>query len=340
MAHKEKPERKGSAGRTVWMILLSLLLLFLLVVLLVMGYSLYMLGKMEYTGENEATISPQQLQSYLEQEKQPLPEGVQGENGDRIEWDTVREDALKGQNVIHILLVGLDTRPGQTRGRSDAMLLCSVNLENRKLTVTSFMRDMYVTIPGYVDHKLNSAYAWGGMALLRETFLVNFGVAVDGIFAVDFDSFAKVIDGVGGVNIRLTDREAKYLGVDPGLQLLDGKTALTYARIRSIGNGDFDRTVRQQNVLQSVLERCTQMGVGQLHRLLEQLLPLVTTDLEKGKLLQYLAQVLPILSGCETEKLQLPAQGAYRDAWVSEMWVLLPDLAENRKILTQAIYGE
>lgn len=337
MTHKGKPERKGSAGRTVWIILLSLLLIFLLTVLLIMGYSLYMLGKMEYTGEAEETVSPQQLQSYLEQEREPVPEGVQGEAP--IQWDTVREDTLKNENVINILLVGLDTRPRQTRGRSDAMLLCSVNTESRKLTVVSFMRDMYVTIPGYVDHKLNSAYAWGGMALLRQTLLVNFGVSVDGVFAVDFDAFSQVIDSVGGVDIRLTDSEAKYLGLEPGQQLLNGETALIYARIRSIGNGDFDRTVRQQNILQAVLRQCAQMGAGELHGLLEQLLPLVTTDLEKGKILQYLVQVAPVLSSLETEKLRLPAQGAYRDAWVSDMWVLLPDLAENRRILSQAIYG-
>ena len=336
MTHKGKRERKGSAGRTVWIILLSLLLLFLVIVLLMMGYTLYMLGKMDYTGKNEVTVSPEQLEFYLEQETQP---GMQSEPAEEMQWDTVCEDARKNQNVINILLVGADTRPGELRGRSDAMLLCSVNTVNRKLTVVSFMRDMYVTIPGYVDHKLNSAYAWGGMSLLRETLLVNFGVEVDGVFAVDFESFSQVIDGVGGVEIQLTKREAEYLGVASGMQRLDGETALTYARIRSIGNGDFDRTVRQQNVLQAVIKQCSRMGAGELHGLLEQLLPQITTDLERGKLLQYLAQLPPVLSGIKTEKLRLPVQGTYRDALISNMWVLLPDLAANREILAQAVYG-
>lgn len=336
MTHKGKRERKGSAGRTVWIILLSLLLLFLVIVLLMMGYTLYMLGKMDYTGKNEVTVSPEQLEFYLEQETQP---GMQSEPAEEMQWDTVYEDARKNQNVINILLVGADTRPGELRGRSDAMLLCSVNTVNRKLTVVSFMRDMYVTIPGYVDHKLNSAYAWGGMSLLRETLLVNFGIEVDGVFAVDFESFSQVIDGVGGVEIQLTNREAEYLGVASGMQRLDGETALTYARIRSIGNGDFDRTVRQQNVLQAVIKQCSRMGAGELHGLLEQLLPRITTDLERGKLLQYLAQLTPVLSGIKTEKLRLPVQGTYRDARISNMWVLLPDLAANREILAQAVYG-
>lgn len=335
MKHKGKRERKGSAGRTVWIILLSLLLLFLVIVLLMMGYTLHMLGKMEYSGQ-EVTISPEQLQSYLEQETQT---GMESAPAEELHWDTVCEDTRKNQDVINILLVGTDTRQGELRGRSDAMLLCSVNTVSRKLTVVSFMRDMYVTIPGYVDHKLNSAYAWGGMALLRETLLVNFGVEMDGVLSVDFESFSQVIDSVGGVEIQLTSSEAEYLGVDQGLQQLDGKTALTYARIRSIGNGDFDRTVRQQNVLQAVIKQCSRMGAGELHRLLEQLLPQITTDLEKGKLLQYLAQIIPVLPEMETEKLRLPVQGGYRDEKISNMWVLLPDLAANRKILAQTVYG-
>ena len=335
MKHKGKRERKGSAGRTVWIILLSLLLLLLVIVLLMMGYTLHMLGKMEYSGQ-EATISPEQLQSYLEQETQT---GMESAPAEELHWDTVCEDTRKNQDVINILLVGADTRQGELRGRSDAMLLCSVNTVSRKLTVVSFMRDMYVTIPGYVDHKLNSAYAWGGMALLRETLLVNFGVEMDGVLSVDFESFSQVIDSIGGVEIQLTNSEAEYLGVDQGLQRLDGKTALTYARIRSIGNGDFDRTVRQQNVLQAVIKQCSRMGAGELHRLLEQLLPQITTDLEKGKLLQYLAQIIPVLPEMETEKLRLPVQGGYRDEKISNMWVLLPDLAANRKILAQTVYG-
>ena len=335
MKHKGKRERKGSAGRTVWIILLSLLLLFLVIVLLMMGYTLHMLGKMEYSGQ-EVTISPEQLQSYLEQETQT---GMESAPAEELHWDTVGEDTRKNQDVINILLVGADTRQGELRGRSDAMLLCSVNTVSRKLTVVSFMRDMYVTIPGYVDHKLNSAYAWGGMALLRETLLVNFGVEMDGVLSVDFESFSQVIDSVGGVEIQLTNSEAEYLGVDQGLQRLDGKTALTYARIRSIGNGDFDRTVRQQNVLQAVIKKCSRMGAGELHRLLEQLLPQITTDLEKGKMLQYLAQIIPVLPEMETEKLRLPVQGGYRDEKISNMWVLLPDLAANRKILAQTVYG-
>lgn len=335
MKHKGKRERKGSAGRTVWIILLSLLLLFLVIVLLMMGYTLHMLGKMEYSGQ-EVTISPEQLQSYLGQETQT---GMESAPAEELHWDTVCEDTRKNQDVINILLVGADTRQGELRGRSDAMLLCSVNTVSRKLTVVSFMRDMYVTIPGYVDHKLNSAYAWGGMALLRETLLVNFGVEMDGVLSVDFESFSQVIDSIGGVEIQLTNSEAEYLGVDQGLQRLDGKTALTYARIRSIGNGDFDRTVRQQNVLQAVIKQCSRMGAGELHRLLEQLLPQITTDLEKGKLLQYLAQIIPVLPEMETEKLRLPVQGGYRDEKISNMWVLLPDLAANRKILAQTVYG-
>ena len=333
MRHTGESGRRRSAGRRVLNILLVFLLIFLILVLIGMGYTLAMLGKMNYVGEQEATLSPAELENYMEQSKdEEIPEGE-----DAV-LDFVPGEKIENQNMIHILLIGEDARPGENRGRSDAMLLCSIDTAAKKLTVTSFLRDLYVTIPGFTDYKLNSAYAWGGMKLLSETILLNFGLEIDACFAVDFRAFETVIDSLGGVDIFLTDEEAAYLSCPQGMTRLDGSKALMYARIRSIGQGDFGRTDRQRKLLQVMIERCKTMGTGQLHALLDELLPLVQTNAEQQRILQYCLELTPILTGgCETQKLCIPAEGTYEYAWAKGMSILLPNLEENRKILQSVL---
>ncbi len=334
MKHTGRSGGNSSAGRKVLNILLTFLLIFLIMVLIGMGYTLWMLGKMNYVAQ-EATISPEELEKYLQENIETRHPGAVEEE---ILLDTVPGEIIDGENIIHILLIGEDARPGESRGRSDSMILCSINTADKKLTVTSFMRDLYVTIPGYTDHKLNSAYAWGGMKLLNETIRFNFGIEVDGNLAVNFETFQKVISLLGGVEIDLTAEEARYLGCTAGITQLNGSMALTYARIRSIGEGDFDRTDRQRKVIGALLDKCKTMPVGQLHSLLEEILPLMVTNMEETKILQYGLEVLPLLaSGLETEKLCIPAAGTYRYAWAKDMSVLLPDLEKNREILRGAL---
>ena len=335
MKHMEKSGSSGSAGRKVLNVLLTILLIFLILVLIGMGYTLAMLGKMNYVGREESTISPEDLEIYLQQQKETgQPEGSENE---QIILD-MADGALISEEMIHILLIGEDARPGEGRGRSDAMILCSFDTRGKKMTVTSFMRDMYVTIPGYTDHKLNSAYAWGGMKLLCETIWVNFGIRIDGCFSVDFQAFQLVIDRLGGVDIALTEEEAAYLGCSQGINHLSGERALTYARIRSVGNGDFDRTQRQRKVIQALIDKCKGMNVGQFHSLLEEVLPLMDTNMEETKILQYGLTFLPVFAGgVPINKLCIPAEDAYRNAWAKDMMVLLPDLEKNREILRQAL---
>lgn len=335
MQHRGRPEGNGKSGRKVLNILLTFLLFFLILVLIGMGYTLVMLGKMNYVGYAEATVSPEELEKYLEQNTQAAQSG---EEEEEIVLDSTPGEKLDSPNVRHILLIGEDARPGESRGRSDAMILCSFHTEEKKLTVISFLRDLYVTIPGYTDHKLNSAYAWGGMRLLQETLLQNFGIEIDGCFAVDFQAFQKVIDRLGGVDILLTAEEAKYLGCPQGVNRLSGSTALTYARIRSIGEGDFGRTERQRKVIGALLSKCGGMNAAQLHALLNDVLPLVDTNVEQKEMLQLGMELLPVLAGgCETEKMCIPTEGAYRYAWVKGMSVLVADMEENREKLRQTL---
>jgi len=333
MKQTGRPGGKGSAGRKVLIILLTFLLIFLILVLISIGYTLVMLGKINYVGHQEATISPAELEYYVDQNKDAeIPEGQD------IRLDTLPGEKIENQNMIHILLIGEDARLGEGRGRSDAMILCSIDTVKRKLMVISFMRDMYVTIPGYTDHKLNSAYAWGGMKLLSETLLLNFGIKPNACFAVNFQAFETVIDRLGGVDIILTAEEAKYIGCGQGINHLNGREALTYARIRSIGQGDFDRTARQRRIIQALIDQTGNIGAVQCHLLLEDLLPMVQTNAEREDVLSYSLALMPILTGeYEVEKLCIPAEETYEYAWAKGMSVLLIDLKQNQEILRKAL---
>lgn len=220
-----------------------------------------------------------------------------------------------GSHVINILLVGQDRRPGEGRQRSDSMILVTLNKSKNTLTLTSFMRDQYVEIPGYLPNKLNAAYAFGGFNLLNATLEHNFGVHVDGNVEVDFDGFTKIIDLLGGVEITLTQAEVDYLNVDgyglsAGKQLLSGEVALAYSRIRMIDT-DYRRAERQRTVILSLLERYKQKPVTEMIAVLQDILPMITTDMSNSEILSLAGEVLPMLSGLQINSLRIPVDGTF-----------------------------
>ena len=114
-------------------------------------------------------------------------------------------------NIKSILLIGQDKREGESRQRSDSMILATLDKDQRTVSLTSFMRDLYVAIPGYSTTRINAAYAYGGMELLDATLEENFGVKIDGNVEVDFEVFQVLVDKVGGIDLELTQAEADYI---------------------------------------------------------------------------------------------------------------------------------
>lgn len=116
----------------------------------------------------------------------------------RLKEQTDESAALMfSKDVVNLLLIGCDSRRKGGGGRSDAIILLSINRKSRKITMTSFMRDSYVTIPGYENNRINAAYAYGGAGLLMETIETNFAVETDRYVMVDFYSFADIVDKIG-----------------------------------------------------------------------------------------------------------------------------------------------
>lgn len=268
-----------------------------------------------------------------EYDKEYEEEGVFDElDPDEIDLQLV--DPIGDENLINILLVGQDRRPGEERARSDAMIVCSINPETGKTAIVSFLRDLYVTIPGYSDNRLNAAYAFGGFPLLKQTLKANFGITVDGCFEADFDEFISIIDIIGGTDIDITDAEAQIIGdgAKAGHCHLSGKQTLKYARIRKIGS-DFGRTERQRKVILACLEKARRLDVNQLLELVKTAMPYLSTDLTTTQITKLITKLTPLLPKVSIGTHFIPANGCYTDAMVRGMAVLLPDLKANRDLL-------
>lgn len=352
MKKKEKVGKAKPINKRTLLIVLCVVLAVILVTLII--GTAYMEKMMNLIGRNHAdeTLSASELEEFQNGQTETMPSDFEGEvidPGD-LNWNTHNGPVKNAEHIINIMLIGQDRRPGEGRARSDVMILCTINKNTQKFTMTSFMRDMYVPLPGFWDDKMNAAYALGGMEALDACLETNFGIAVDGNVEVDFNGFIGLIDLVGGVEIELTQSEANYLNGNYGLQqdsgsygwnlksgknCLTGAQALGYARIRAIGDGDFDRTERQRKVIGVLVEKCKSMNLSQLKKLMEEALPMLTTDLTNREILNYIIDLLPMLSNLKIETQRIPADGTYQYAWVREMSVLLPDLEANRDILRE-----
>lgn len=243
-------------------------------------------------------------------------------------------------DILNFMLIGQDRREGEKRARSDTMILLSVNKTDGTICLVSFMRDLYVQIPGYSDNRLNAAYAFGGMPLLDATIEENFGIEIDGNIEVDFSGFTDIINLLGGVDLYLSAGEAEYLGFEgEGSYHLDGEQALTYARIRSL-DSDFARTSRQRNVLSALFTAFKSTSLTNAIGFINSAFPLVTTDLSNAEMIAYATELLPMMSGCTLETGRIPVDDGYYNAVIRGMMVLVPDLSVNREALQEFLHTE
>lgn len=342
---RENPRKKRKIIRILFIVVL--ILLFLTSVTLIAG-SLYLDYILSFVNQVDGTrepISNTDMEAFKESDREVWDPDFDGQvlNPEDVVVETVGQMPEEGEEVVNILLIGHDGRSIQTGSRSDAMILCSYHRTRGELTMVSFLRDMYVTIPDYCDYKLNAAYAWGDMDLLNRTLSVNFGIEIHGNFAVGFQSFQSVIDLLGGVDVELTAAEARYLGsyrYSQGINTLSGKDALSYTRLRSIGDGDFDRTNRQRKVMQAILEKCKTLSLSELNELLEQVLPMVDTNMNPEQIKAYALEILPMLATTDSKtSVRIPLEGTYQYAWISGMSVLMTDMTQNREYLKKTLYG-
>lgn len=304
---------------------------------------------------NDETLSAEELEQIRNETEETDPDfsGVLIEDDDISMPSDAADLVANGENIVHIMLVGQDRRSGESRQRSDAMILCSINKTTKTLTMTSFMRDTYVTIPGYWNSRMNSAYQIGGFPTLYDTLEYNFGIQVSHGVEVDFNGFESLIDLVGGVDIELTASEARYLNkngnwdvdassagtwnLKAGVNHLTGAQALAYSRIRYL-DSDFVRTSRQREVLTALLEKAKTLSITELYKLVDGIIPLITTDMNNADITGYIVDLFPLLSELKIQTQRIPADGDYYDATLSSgAQVLMPDLPACQQLLKETI---
>lgn len=276
------------------------------------------------------------------------------ETGTRIITSQIAEADPAVRNV---LIIGTDNREDE-RGRADTMILLSFSKHNHTFTMTSLMRDCYVTIPNHGNDKLNAAYAYGGATLLMDTITNNFGIQVDDYICVNFKAFVHIADAIGGLKIEISDREAeainiilesevnRIMGDDPksdllpsgGTFLLNGKQALAYARIRYVGNADFERTERQRKVLDLMIQKLKHPNPAAIPKILAKAIPEIKTNMSTGSLYLLSLQAPKNLLTYDMQKLRLPADGTFSDQMSPDgQMVLAVDYDANMQLYLKAV---
>jgi LCP family protein required for cell wall assembly len=222
--------------------------------------------------------------------------------GQRDSMPTAARPSTQSNGHVTILLMGIDQRPDETGprgdpGRTDSMIVVSIDFDDHLASMVSIPRDGFVVIPGHGNERVNAAYTFGeldhrgsGPALAQRTVEQVFGVHLDHYALVDIHSMEQVIDTLGGVWVdnpqRLVDTQyptddyrIMKIDIPAGHQLMDGVTAVEYARTRH-PDSDYGRQARQQQVLLSVRDRALQLDVlPRLPQLLPQVHELVKTDI-------------------------------------------------------------
>lgn len=265
---------------------------------------------------------------------------------DDVEVD--HENLVSENEVLNILLVGADKRAEWAeKGRSDSVMIATLDNKNKRLKITSVMRDLYVTIPEHGEDRFNAAYSYGGVELLYKTIAQNFNLKLDGFVIVDFEAFKSVINTIGGVEVTLTEAEHKYLinsyktgsiqDLVPGTNVMNGSQALAYTRIRQDAHGDFGRTQRQRNVLQAIFTKAKSMPLSKLKELINKLMPYLTTDLNDSEIISYMMSVL-MMGTTEIDQLRIPVDDSFTQDRIRNMAVLVPDLEKNKKELNYFIF--
>ncbi len=321
---KRVPEKKGSKGKKILAVVLVLVLAFG-GILFVMANSI--VGKFE-----------------------------KGEKIEHVEGVELVSD----KNVRNILLIGADKENGGA-SRSDSIMIASVNKKTGKITICSILRDTHLYIPGNREAKVNSAYAWGGANLLVQTIEYNFGIKIDDYATVNFEMFTALVDGLGGIDVEVTENEADYINnrhnygnekkpdyFESGERVhLNGYQALWYSRIRKL-DSDFMRTERQRKVITSIVSnvkgQMNPIGIFGLISTAKEVAPYIETTLSTGDFWSLAMSLVSCFtkSGADMDKLLVSQQIPFDDTWwYSSEWdgsSISINLEENKQMLYTLLY--
>ncbi|HBI7050808.1 TPA: LCP family protein [Clostridium perfringens] len=231
----------------------------------------------------------------------------------------IDEKLSKYDGIANIALFGIDATDGNV-GRSDAIMIATVDKIHNKLKLTSIMRDSYLDIQGHGKDKINHAYAFGGHELALKTLNENFDLNLKDFATVNFSSLPKIIDSIGGIDLGIRNDELQYINnyigdlntlnktnvsniTSAGTQHVNGTQALAYCRIRYTAGGDGERTERQRIVLSKLFDKFSKISPTKYPSILNELMPMITTSLSSSDILGLAKTVASISeSGLEQER--------------------------------------
>lgn len=239
----------------------------------------------------------------------------------------VTNDAVISDNITNILLIGTDARSKQERGRSDTMMIATIDEKHRSIKLTSLARDTYIDIPGHGKEKLNHAYSYGGAKLLTQTLEKNLSIDISNYVIVNFNSFSSIIDALGGVTVEVKESELNELNKfipecyeasskgknskmklveKSGVQTLNGYQALSYSRIRK-NDSALERDNRQRKVLQALMDEASNMSILEIPKVLKAVLPHLKTDMDFSDMVDTGKKVLK-MGNFKINQLEFPIQ--------------------------------
>lgn len=261
-----------------------------------------------------------------------------------------RSDLAHSSSVTNILLLGVDARnpKDDTASRSDSMMLISIDKAHNCVKMVSFLRDTWVYIP-CIDKKqrLNAACQYDGYNGVVDTIEYNFGIDIDGYVVADFEMFKVLVDSIGGVEVEVSEKEAKEVTshkgrygnvkLDAGKYKLTGEQALAYCRIRKIDT-DFMRAYRQRTVMQAILKSVKSANPIKFVSMASKAAPYIETNLSKTKIISSGLKALPCIG--DMAEVRVPFDGTWQYATIGGASVITIDVDKNKEQLKDLIYNK
>ena len=334
-AQRKQPENRRSRekagnGTKVFLIVLAVLLVLILAGLGVV----YWFIQNKFSKMNIVTL-PEDTYAYTQATEEftrpPETQPVQTEETTAETTLETTRPPMSAEDIVNILVVGQAARDGESGKMADTTMLVSINTYTEEVTVFSILRDSLVNLPAYKGlkggkNKFTMCYALGyqqngtagAMEMTNICLKDNFGIEVDYNVEVSFDGFIRMIDYLNGVELELTEAEANYLNkdilyvqrtIEPGVQVLQGMEALSYARMRKAagdGESDIKRTERQRKLVASLLEKFRYMSLSELNGWIDELLPMVTTTMKPADVTALAAKILPMVRNLKMQGETVP----------------------------------
>ena len=341
-AEAVRPTKK----KRIWLrVIVALLILFLLIAAVGAIAVHSKLGRIERIDTDQEVYVPQEEETFEQDSEED--DTIADEEIVFAEPAVEEEQLLADSDVVNIMLVGRDAQTSGERGRSDSMIILSLNRKTKQISLVSLMRDIYTQIPGYSNNRLNAAFSFGGYSLMDQTIEQNFGIDIDYNVGVNFEGFESVIDQLGGIDIVLNEAEVNWMVDYPGLVVgtnhLNGEEALAYARIRYVGTGkeanDFGRTYRQRMVITTVYKELMKKSWTEIWSIMDSIMDCLETDMSEMEMIS-LGMEAYNLGLDSLQSYRIPYENEYSGQTVAGMQVLVIDWDAARQHLEDWLYSD